>query len=54
MINGAHVVVYSKDAEADKAFLRDVLDLRSVDAGHGVGPGYCGPAGLTGTPRLRS
>jgi hypothetical protein len=34
MINGAHVVVYSKDAEADKAFLRDVLDLRSVDAGH--------------------
>ena len=35
MINGAHVVVYSKDAEADKAFLRDVLDLRSVDAGHG-------------------
>lgn len=35
MINGVHVVVYSKDAEADKAFLRDVLDLRSVDAGHG-------------------
>jgi hypothetical protein len=27
--------LYSKDAEADKAFLRDVLDLKSVDAGHG-------------------
>jgi hypothetical protein len=35
MINGVHVVLYSKDAEADEAFLRDVLDLRSVDAGHG-------------------
>ncbi len=35
MIVGAHVVVYSKDAEADRAFLRDVLGFRSVDAGHG-------------------
>jgi catechol 2,3-dioxygenase-like lactoylglutathione lyase family enzyme len=35
MINGAHVIVYSKDAEADRAFLRDVLGFRSVDAGHG-------------------
>lgn len=35
MIFGAHVVVYSKDAEADRAFLRDVLGLRAVDAGHG-------------------
>ena len=35
MISGAHVVVYSKDAEADRAFLRDVLGLKSVDAGHG-------------------
>jgi hypothetical protein len=25
MISGAHVVVYSKDADADRAFLRDVL-----------------------------
>jgi len=23
MINGAHIVIYSKDAEADRAFLRD-------------------------------
>jgi hypothetical protein len=35
MIFGAHVIVYSKDAAADRAFLRDVLDFRSVDAGGG-------------------
>ncbi len=35
MINGAHVVIYSKDAEADRDFFRDVLGFRSVDAGHG-------------------
>lgn len=35
MINGGHVVIYSQDAEADRAFLRDVLGLRHVDAGHG-------------------
>ena len=35
MINGAHVVVYSKDAEADRSFLKDVLGFRHVDVGHG-------------------
>lgn len=35
MINGAHIVIYSKEAEADRAFFRDVLKLSSVDAGHG-------------------
>jgi catechol 2,3-dioxygenase-like lactoylglutathione lyase family enzyme len=35
MINGAHVIVYSKDAEADRQFFRDVLGFSSVDAGHG-------------------
>ena len=35
MLTGAHVVIYSKDAEADRAFFRDVLGFRSVDAGHG-------------------
>jgi catechol 2,3-dioxygenase-like lactoylglutathione lyase family enzyme len=35
MISGAHVVLYSKDAEGDRAFFRDVLGLKSVDAGHG-------------------
>jgi catechol 2,3-dioxygenase-like lactoylglutathione lyase family enzyme len=35
MISGAHVVVYSKNAEADRAFFRNVLGFKSVDAGHG-------------------
>ena len=35
MINGTHVVVYSDDAEADRAFFRDILGFPSVDAGHG-------------------
>ncbi len=35
MIFGAHIVVYSNDAQADRAFLRDVLGLAAVDAGHG-------------------
>ena len=35
MIFGAHLILYSRDAEADRAFLRDVLGFRSVDAGHG-------------------
>jgi len=35
LINGAHVVIYSKDSEADRAFFRDVLQFPCVDAGHG-------------------
>ena len=35
MINAAHVVIYTKDAEADRAFFRDVLGFPSVDAGGG-------------------
>jgi len=35
MISGAHVIVYTKNAEADRAFFRDVLGFKSVDAGHG-------------------
>jgi catechol 2,3-dioxygenase-like lactoylglutathione lyase family enzyme len=35
MISGAHVVLYSKDAEADRRFFRDVLRFSAVDAGHG-------------------
>ena len=35
MIFGAHVILYSKDATADRAFLRDILGFASVDAGHG-------------------
>jgi catechol 2,3-dioxygenase-like lactoylglutathione lyase family enzyme len=35
MISGAHIILYSKNAEADRAFFRDVLGFNSVDAGHG-------------------
>ena len=35
MLSGAHVIIYSTDAEADRAFLRDVVGLAHVDAGHG-------------------
>ena len=35
MIHGAHVIIYSKDSEAHRAFFRDVLQYESVDAGHG-------------------
>src|SRR5262249_19279582 len=35
VIFGAHVIIYSENAEADRAFLRDTLGLSSVDAGHG-------------------
>ena len=35
MIHGAHIIIYSKDSEADRAFFRDVLKYESVDAGHG-------------------
>ena len=35
MIIGAHAIVYSRDAEADRGFLRDALGLPHVDAGHG-------------------
>jgi catechol 2,3-dioxygenase-like lactoylglutathione lyase family enzyme len=34
MISGAHIVLYSRDPEADRAFFRDVLGFKSVDAGH--------------------
>jgi catechol 2,3-dioxygenase-like lactoylglutathione lyase family enzyme len=33
MISGAHVIIYSRDAGADRAFFRDVLGFQSVDAG---------------------
>jgi catechol 2,3-dioxygenase-like lactoylglutathione lyase family enzyme len=33
MITGAHVIVDTKDPEADRAFFRDVLKFPSVDAG---------------------
>lgn len=35
MFNGGHTIIYSTDAEADRAFFRDVLGLKNVDVGGG-------------------
>lgn len=35
MLIGAHAIVYSKDADADRAFLKDLLGGAQVDAGDG-------------------
>jgi hypothetical protein len=35
VIRGAHVILYSSDAEADRAFLQELLGLGQVDAGDG-------------------
>lgn len=32
---GAHTILYSRNAEADRSFLRDVLNFPHVDAGGG-------------------
>lgn len=35
MISGVHAVVFSREADKDRAFFRDVLGLAAVDAGGG-------------------
>jgi hypothetical protein len=35
MINGAHAMIFSRETEAVRAFLRDTLEFPSVDAGGG-------------------
>jgi catechol 2,3-dioxygenase-like lactoylglutathione lyase family enzyme len=35
LITGLHAILYSKDADKVRAFLRDVLGLKWMDAGHG-------------------
>src|SRR6478735_11525843 len=35
MIYGSHVILFSRDADADRAFLADVLGFDNVDAGGG-------------------
>ncbi len=35
MLIGAHIIIFSTDADADRAFLRDVLSLPNVDSGGG-------------------
>lgn len=35
MINGGHIMIYSKDAERDREVFKTVLNFPHVDAGHG-------------------
>jgi hypothetical protein len=35
MITGIHIMLYSENSEADRAFFRDVLQFRTVNAGRG-------------------
>lgn len=35
MISGAHVMIFTADEKADRAFLRDVLELPHIDSGGG-------------------
>jgi catechol 2,3-dioxygenase-like lactoylglutathione lyase family enzyme len=35
MISGVHAIFFTRDADAVRAFLRDVLEFPSVDAGDG-------------------
>ena len=35
MITGAHSIIFSRDAEADRSFFRDVLGFPNVDVGEG-------------------
>src|SRR4029453_8047482 len=35
MITGAHILFYSTNPEADRAFFRDVLEFRAIDIGRG-------------------
>ena len=35
MISGAHVMIFTRDEEADRAFFRDVLAIPCIDSGGG-------------------
>ena len=35
MISGAHVMIFTQDEAADRAFLRDVLEIPGIDSGGG-------------------
>jgi catechol 2,3-dioxygenase-like lactoylglutathione lyase family enzyme len=35
MITGAHIIIYSKDAEADREFFRNILGFKFMHADHG-------------------
>jgi hypothetical protein len=58
MIIGSHFLLYSEDAERDRAFLRDVLKFPCVDAGEGwlifgLSPAEAGIHPLEGKPEKK-
>ena len=50
MITGAHAIIFSKDADAVRTFLKDVLEFPSVDAGQGWPVFALPPAELAAHP----
>ena len=50
MIVGAHVIIFTKDADGARAFFRDVLELRSVEADAGWSIFALPPAELAAHP----
>jgi catechol 2,3-dioxygenase-like lactoylglutathione lyase family enzyme len=54
LLTGAHAILYSRDPEADRAFLRDVLGLPHVDIGDGWLIFSLPPAELAVHPASRS
>jgi predicted enzyme related to lactoylglutathione lyase len=49
-ITGVHAILYTRDAKADRAWLADVLQLESVDAGGGWSIFALPPAELAAHP----
>jgi hypothetical protein len=54
MIVGAHMIIFSTNPEADRAFLRDVLNLENVDSGDGWLIFKCPPAEIAVHPYKRN
>src|SRR4051812_37870426 len=54
VIRGAHLILYSSDAEADRRFLVDLLDRPTVDAGGGWLVAQLPPAEVAVHPAERS
>jgi predicted enzyme related to lactoylglutathione lyase len=54
MIDGLHAILFTRDADALRAFLRDVLELPSVDAGGGWDIFGLPPAELAAHPAEES
>jgi catechol 2,3-dioxygenase-like lactoylglutathione lyase family enzyme len=50
MITGAHAIIFTRDADAVRTFLRDVLEFPSVDAGDGWPVFALPPAELAAHP----